>query len=144
MSKERKHELSYFRAALIHFLKEYHPHIANNKELTGMRVAAAEDLFFSQVHDGKDVYTANGMALQELFTGLEFSLYYLIHDLISENDKIPPTRRRTVSLYLLPLCNPILEKYQGTDFYEDEISYTLLQFEIKAVIKNYLKDNGIQ
>jgi len=145
MPKERNNNgLSYFRAALLHFLKEYHPHIAANKELVAERSDAAEEMFFGLIHEGKDILTANSLALEELFSGLEFSLYYLIYDIIRENASVPRNRYRSLSNELLPLCDPILDNYTGIDFREDEIAYTLLHHELAAAINQYLKDNGIQ
>ncbi len=144
MAKQKNNGLSYFRAALLHFLREYHPHIAGNKELVDMRANAAEELFYNLVHEGTDVYIAQNLAMEELFTGLEFSLYYLIYDIIRENPKVAANRRRSLSIELLTNCNPILDNYTGIDFDEDEICYTLFRQELKAAIKKYLKDNGIQ
>lgn len=137
-------ELSYFRAALLHFLKEYHPHIAGNRQLVDMRAASAEEVFYSLVKEGEDIHTANSLALEELFSGLEFSLYYLIYDIIRENEHVPVNRYRSLSNELLPLCNPILDSYKGIDFLEDEIGYTLLCQELGDAITKHLKDNGIQ
>jgi len=143
MQTRNKKELSYFNAALLYYLREYHPHIARDDKLIGIRSQAAEDLFYELVHEGKDHYTAHSLALEELYTGLEFSLYYLIYDIVREDKRIPANRRRTVSVGLLPLCNPLLDNYAETDLSEDWFSMELLEQEIKAIIKQYLKNNGI-
>lgn len=135
--------MSYFRSALLDFLREYHPHIAGNTPLVDMRAGAAEELFHRLVHEGTDIDAAHSLALEELFTGLEFSLYYMIYDIIREDRRIPADRYRTLSGELLPLCNPILDNYKGTDLLEDETGYALLQNQVKAIIKQYLEDHGI-
>lgn len=144
MARRKKRELSYFRAALLRFLKEYHPLIAMNSQLVEMRAQAAEDLFYRLVHEGKDLHTAHSMALEELYAGLEFSLYYLINDIICLDRTIPANKRRALSATLLPVCDPILEKYADTDFYEDEFALRMLEAEVKETIIQYLKTYGIQ
>lgn len=143
MARGKKRELSYFRAALLNFLQEYHPLLAMNSRLVEMRAQAAEDIFHTLVHEGKDHYTAYCSALAELYTGLEFSLYYLIFDIICQDRTIPAVKRRVLSARLLPVCDLILEKYNETDFYEDEFSFRMMEAEIKSMIKDYLKTNGI-
>lgn len=143
MGRGKKRELSYFRAALLHFLNEYHPLLAENSRLVTMRAQAAEDLFYKLIQEGKDQYTAHEMALEELYAGLEFSLYYLIHDIICQNPSIPANKRRALSVRLLSECDPLWVKYEDTDFYEDEFSFHMMEAEIKSTIKQYLKTNGI-
>ncbi len=143
MAKGKKRELSYFRAALLDFLQEYHPLLAVNSRLVEMRAQAAEDIFHTLIHEGKDHYTAHSIALAELYAGLEFSLYYLIHDIICQDRTIPAVKRRVLSAKLLPVCDPILDKYSDTDFYEDEFGFRMMEAEIKSMIKDYLKTNGI-
>lgn len=144
MTKGKKRELSYFRAALLRFLSEYHPLIAMNSQLVEMRAQAAEDLFYKLIHEGKDLHTAHSMALEELYAGLEFSLYYLINDIICLDSTIPANKRRALSAKLLPVCDPILEKYADTDFSEDEFGLRMLETEVKETIIQYLKTHGIQ
>lgn len=143
MAKKEKRELSYFRAALLHFLEEYHPSLATHSPLVEMRVQAAEDLFYALVHEGKDLYTAHSMALAELFEGLEFSLYYLIYDILCQHKTIPAVKRRVLAATLLPLCDPIPESYADTDFYEDEFSFRMMEAEVKSTIQQYLNTHGI-
>lgn len=144
MARGKKRELSYFRACLLRFLNEYHPLLAMNSRLVEMRAQAAEDLFYNLVHEGKDLHTAHAMALEELYAGLEFSLYYLINDIICLDKTIPANKRRALSARLLPVCDPILEKYADTDFYEDEFGLRMLEAEVKETIIQYLKTHGIQ
>jgi hypothetical protein len=144
MARGKKRELSYFRAALLRFLKEYHPLIAMNLQLVEMRAQAAEDLFYKLVHEGKDQHTAHSMALEELYTGLEFSLYYLVYDIICQDKTIPANKRRALSANLLPVCDPVLEKYADTDFYEDEFGFRMMETEVKETIIQYVKTHGIQ
>lgn len=143
MAARNKKELSYFNAALLYYLKEYHPYIAKNDKLIEERSKAAEDLFYEMIHQGRDHYTAHCLALEELYTGLEFSLYYLIYDIIRDERTIPWNLRKRVSLELLPFCNPLLGHYPDVDFSEDQFSLELLEQEIRAMMKKYLKDNGI-
>ena len=143
MAKRRnKPNLSYFHACLLNFLKEYHPQMAVNKNFVDSRAKAAENMFYNLVHEGKDHYTAHSLTLEELYTGLEFSLFYLIYDNVRENRRVPAHRRRSYSLVLLPLCNNLLDNYPDTDFNEDEFSLRLLEEEIVAVINKELKKNG--
>lgn len=144
MARGKKREISYFRAALLRFLREYHPLIAMNSQLVEMRAQAAEDIFYKLVHEGKDQHTAHSMALEELYAGLEFSLYYLINDILCLDKTIPANKRRALSAGLLPVCDPILEKYADTDFYEDEFALRMLESEVKETIVQYLKTYGIQ
>ncbi len=144
MARGKKRELSYFRAVLLRFLKEYHPLIAINSQLVEMRAQAAEDLFYKLIHEGKDQHAAHSMALEELYTGLEFSLYYLINDILCLDRTIPANKRRALSARLLPVCDLLLEKYADTDFYEDEFGFRMMETEVKETIIQYLKTHGIQ
>lgn len=137
-------EISFFRASLLDFLKEYHPHLTNDSKLIELRNKASEELFEELILGGADQISAYEQAMQELYAGMEFSLYSFIMDIICEEyTQVPAGKRRDLCLVLIPACEDIVDQYRQDSVLTDEIGHWVMQMEITGLIGQYLEEHGI-
>jgi len=137
-------EISFFKAILSDFLQEYHPHLIDDTLLIDSRSNVSEELFENLVLGGMNHVIAYEQALQELYAGLEFSLYSFLMDIIDEEfTQIPAGKRRDLVFALLPVCEEIISSYNEAGLMSNEIGHWAVQMELTGLIGQYLEENGI-
>lgn len=137
-------ELSYFRLSLLSYLKDSHPHLANNAGFIKERGDEAAEVYSAAIKLGLSHIEAEAEASEALFKGLNFSVYNtLIHILWNEfREEIPEEEAEETALKLLPLCDKVIRQYELTDDFAESFSYDLLYTELTGTIQDLLK-NGL-
>lgn len=112
-------ELSYYRLALLSFLKDNHPDLFSDGDFVSERVELAIDTYADCMKDGFDHSQAKALANTNLFNGLQFSKYNTLKKLIWEEFE-QEINTDTLATELLPQCDEIFSQYE----LNDEFSYT--------------------
>lgn len=138
-------DTSYFRDSLLNYLENYHPELFAEKHLIDVRCERAA-MTFEQVRlQGKDVFSAMGLAHEVLFAGLRFSKFVMIVSILEANfEQISSERLRKTALTLLPLCESVFERYELADDFEQSPEYKRCTFELIGLIDIYFQDHGLQ
>ena len=68
-------ELSYFRLSLLSYLRDSHPHLANDNDFITIRGDAAAETYSAAVKNGQSHDQAGEIANEALYADLMFSPY---------------------------------------------------------------------
>jgi hypothetical protein len=106
-------ELSYFRLSLLSYLRESHPDKAADRAFIASRGDAAAEVYSNIIKLGGSHDEADEIASQTLYTGLHFSLYRTVVNILWNEfaDEIDPVQAEGLAMELLPLLSTITEKY---------------------------------
>jgi hypothetical protein len=129
-------DLSYFRLSLLAFLRESHPHLANDESFISARTEIALNTYSQAVSNGNSNDQAAEQANTVLFHGLHFSKHdTLVNILWNEfSDEIPEEEAKTMAIKLLPQSEHIFSQYELTDDFAYEPEYDLLYTELTGAI----------
>ena len=135
-------ELSYFRLSLLSYLRDSHPHLANDTAFIAARGDAAAQEYSTVVKNGQTDDQAGEIANEVLYTGLLFSTYRtIVRILWNEFEKeVTPALAESVAMEMLPMLNEVFDKYKLSDSFETTAEYDQLYTELTGAIQILLED----
>ena len=137
-------ELSYFEMALLFYLKESHPHMADDKAFIRERADSATEAYEHAIREGLSVAQALELADTVLYQDLRFSRFDAVFEAVSEwFPEILPEERTAFCLKVLPPAEPVFNKYPIDDRFESSPSYHTLTVELTGFIQSYIERYGI-
>ena len=138
-------ELSYFRLSLLSYLRDSHPDKATDKQFIASRGDAAAEAYSNIIKLGGSHDEADEIASQILYSGLHFSPYRTIVNILWDEftDEIDPAQAEGVAMELLPRLSAVIKKYTLSDDFADSPEYDLFYTELTGAIQTLLED-GIQ
>jgi len=135
-------DLSYFRLALLSFLRESHPHLASDEKFITARTETALDTYEQAIRNGQNPLEAEHSASEILFNGLYFSKHDTLKNILWNefSAEIPENKAKALAIKLLPHCEIIFSNYSLSDDFvylpEYELLYTELTGEICLLLEN--------
>ena len=148
MKTTNKREFSYYRLRLESYLKDYHPERLADEAFIRARSDAAAEAYEDAFRQGYPVLEAGYMATEVLFTGLHFSPYYTLEQIIENEfaNVVPPERAADFALRLLQsdTIRETIEKYEPGDDFDGSSEYDQLYTELTGVIVELLEADGVK
>ena len=137
-------ELSCFKSALLFYLRESHPHMADDKAFIRERADSAAEAYEHAIREGLSVAQALELADTVLYQDLRFSRFDTVFEAVSEwFPEILPEERRDFCLKVLPPAEAVFGKYPIDDRFESSPSYHTLTVELTGFIQSYIEQYGI-
>lgn len=125
------------------YLEEYHPNLVKDEEFITTRSELAQETFIECSREGMNIEECQNEVNEVLYSGLHFSLYQLVEDIIEEmNLSFSDKDKFIMQMFLL--IQPIAEKYKLDDNFERTSEYDKLYTEISQHINQYIKDYELQ
>lgn len=125
------------------YLEDYHPNLVKDEEFITTRSELAQETFIECSREGMNIEECQNEVNEVLYSGLHFSLYQLVEDIIEEmNLSFSDKDRFIMQMFLL--IQPIAEKYKLDDNFERTSEYDKLYTEISQHINQYIKDYELQ
>ena len=125
------------------FMEDF-PQRFNDDEFIQARAAMALDAFMQADRNGIDVDTAEHIANEVLYAGLQFSLFkeyvYIIDEIAPKMDE---EDERVLAVELMEQDKQIYEKYTFTDDFRGTQDYVELYNTLKPRIRDYMIEHGI-
>ena len=125
------------------FMEDF-PQRFNDDEFIQARAAMALDAFMQADRSGVDVDTAEHIANEVLYAGLQFSLFkeyvYIIDEIAPKMDE---EDERVLAVELMEQDKQIYEKYTFTDDFRGTQDYVELYNRLKPRIRDYMIEHGI-
>lgn len=138
-------EMSYFRLNLLSYLRDSHPDKANDLSFIAGRGDMAAEAYSEAVKSGLDHIQAAEIANEALFTGLHFSPYNIIVEILWNEffDEVSPSEAQAKAKELMPECQAVFAKYNLNDDYAETTEYQSLYTELVGTIL-ILLENELQ
>ena len=135
-SKTQARDISYFRLALLDFLRESHPELLNDHRFIIARTDAATEACEQAISIGDTPIEAAEQASDVLFKGLHFSKHDTILNILWNEfaDEIPEDKAKPLAMELLPENESVFAQYPLTDSFAYEPEYELLYTELTGAI----------
>lgn len=125
------------------YLEDYHPNLVKDEEFITTRSELAQKTFIECSREGMNIEECQNEVNEVLYSGLHFSLYQLVEDIIEEmNLSFSDKDKFIMQMFLL--IQPIAEKYKLDDNFERTSEYDKLYTEISQHINQYIKDYELQ
>ena len=125
------------------YLEDYHPNLVKDEEFITTRSELAQETFIECSREGMNIEECQNEVTEVLYSGLHFSLYQLVEDIIEEmNLSFSDKDKFIMQMFLL--IQPIAEKYKLDDNFERTSEYDKLYTEISQHINQYIKDYELQ
>lgn len=125
------------------YLEDYHPNLVKDEEFITTRSELAQETFIECSREGMNIEECQNEVNEVLYSGLHFSLYQLVEDIIEEmNLSFSDKDKFIMQMFLL--IKPIAEKYKLDDNFERTSEYDKLYTEISQYINQYIKDYELQ
>lgn len=125
------------------YLEDYHPNLVKDEEFITTRSELAQETFIECSREGMNIEECQNEVYEVLYSGLHFSLYQLVEDIIEEmNLSFSDKDKFIMQMFLL--IQPIAEKYKLDDNFERTSEYDKLYTEISRHINQYIKDYELQ
>lgn len=125
------------------YLEDYHPNLVKDEEFITTRSELAQETFIECSREGMNIEECQNEVNEVLYSGLHFSLYQLVEDIIEEmNLSFSDKDKFIMQMFLL--IQPIAEKYKLDDNFERTSEYDKLYTEISQHINLYIKDYELQ
>ena len=125
------------------YLEDYHPNLVKDEEFITTRSELAQETFIECSREGMNIEECQNEVNEVLCSGLHFSLYQLVEDIIEEmNLSFSDKDKFIMQMFLL--IQPIAEKYKLDDNFERTSEYDKLYTEISQHINQYIKDYELQ
>lgn len=125
------------------YLEDYHPNLVKDEEFITTRSELAQETFIECSREGMNIEECQNEVNEVLYSGLHFSLYQLVEDIIEEmNLSFSDKDKFIMQMFLL--IQPIAEKYKLDDIFERTSEYDKLYTEISQHINQYIKDYELQ
>ena len=137
-------ELSCFKSALLFYLRESHPHMADDKGFIRERADSAAEAYEHAIRDGLSVRQALEQADAVLYQDLRFSRSDTVFEVVSEwFPEVRPEKRAGFCLKILPPAETVFSKYPIDDRFESSPSYHTLTVELTGFIQSYIEQYGV-
>ena len=137
-------ELSCFKSALLFYLRESHPHMADDKAFIRERADSAAEAYEHAIREGLSVAQALELADTVLYQDLRFSRFDTVFEAVSEwFPEVRPERRTGFCLKVLSPAETVFSKYPIDDRFESSPSYHTLTVELTGFIQFYIEQYGI-
>lgn len=125
------------------YLEDYHPNLVKDEEFITTRSELAQETFIECSREGMNIEECQNEVNEVLYSGLHFSLYQLVEDIIEEmNLSFSDKDKFIMQMFLL--IQPLAEKYKLDDNFERTSEYDKLYTEISQHINQYIKDYELQ
>lgn len=125
------------------YLEDYHPNLVKDEEFITTRSELAQETFIECSREGMNIEECQNEVNEVLYSGIHFSLYQLVEDIIEEmNLSFSDKDKFIMQMFLL--IQPIAEKYKLDDNFERTSEYDKLYTEISQHINQYIKDYELQ
>lgn len=125
------------------YLEDYHPNLVKDEEFITTRSELAQETFIECSREGMNIEECQNEVNEVLYSGLHFSHYQLVEDIIEEmNLSFSDKDKFIMQMFLL--IQPIAEKYKLDDNFERTSEYDKLYTEISQHINQYIKDYELQ
>ena len=125
------------------YLEDYHPNLVKDEEFITTHSELAQETFIECSREGMNIEECQNEVNEVLYSGLHFSLYQLVEDIIEEmNLSFSDKDKFIMQMFLL--IQPIVEKYKLDDNFERTSEYDKLYTEISQHINQYIKDYELQ
>lgn len=125
------------------YLEDYHPNLVKDEEFITTRSELAQETFIECSREGMNIEECQNEVNEVLYSGLHFSLYQLVEDIIEEMNLTFSDKDKFIMQMFL-LIQPIAEKYKLDDNFERTSEYDKLYTEISQHINQYIKDYELQ
>ena len=137
-------ELSCFKSALLFYLRESHPHMADDKAFIRERADSAAEAYEHAIRDGLSVRQALEQADAVLYQDLRFSRFDTVFEVVSECfPEVRPEKWTGFCLKVLPPAETVFSKYPIDDRFESSPSYHTLTIELTGFIQSYIEQYGV-
>lgn len=135
-------EFSYFRLSLLSYLKDSHPHLADDTAFVAARGAVAAEAYSAAIKSGQTHDQAGEMANEVLYAGLLFSPYRTVVQILwNEFEKeVTPALAEEVAIGLLPKLTEVFSKYKLTNDFDTTLEYNQLYTELTGTIQIFFED----
>lgn len=125
------------------YLEDYHPNLVKDEEFITTRSELAQETFIECSREGMSIEECQNEVNEVLYSGLHFSLYQLVEDII-EKMNLSFSDKDKFIMQMFLLIQPIVEKYKLDDNFERTSEYDKLYTEISQHINQYIKDYELQ
>ncbi|PZU15744.1 MAG: hypothetical protein DI622_12250 [Chryseobacterium sp.] len=139
-------DLSYFRLRLRELLYASCPEKAYDHKFIEQRSSWAASAYEGAFRSGNSIEQCDEIANYILFEGLRFSKFDAIFQVVcNEFDTIMADEElRPFALKMLPVCDPVFDRYELTDDFAYGCEFDLLYTEITGAIAIWIEENGLQ
>lgn len=125
------------------YLEDYHPNLVKDEEFITTRSELAQETFIECSREGMNIEECQNEVNEVLYSGLHFSLYQLVEDIIEEINLSFSDKDKFI-MQMFFLIQPIAKKYKLNDNFERTSEYDKLYTEISQHINQYIKDYELQ
>ena len=137
-------ELSCFKSALLFYLRESHPHMADDKAFIRERADSAAEAYEHAIRDGLSVRQALEQADAVLYQDLRFSRFDTVFEAVSEwFPEVRPEKWTGFCLKVLSPAEIVFSKYPIDDRFESSPACHTLTVELTGFIQSYIEQYGI-
>ena len=137
-------ELSCFKSALLFYLRESHPHMADDKAFIRERADSAAEAYEHAIRDGLSVRQALEQADAVLYQDLRFSRFDTVFEVVSEwFPEVRPEKRAGFCLKVLSPAEIVFSKYPIDDRFESSPACHTLTVELTGFIQSYIEQYGV-
>jgi hypothetical protein len=147
MSSKNNHapDISHFRLSFADFLRESHPEYLKDGRFILACTDAATDAYEQSIKNGDTPVEAAEQANALLFSGLHFSKYDTLKNILWNEfaDEVPEETASDLAIQLLPECEAVFANYPLTDGFAYEPEYELLYTELTGTIALYLESHEL-
>lgn len=142
---ETTEELDYYKMRLRKYLHGCFPELLEDKAFIQERSDSAAEAYEEAFLAGNPIDICKYEAQQVLFEGLYFSKYSTIFQvLVKEFEQdLKDEQVRPFAIQLLPVCEPLFEKYELDDDFAYSPEYDRLQTELTGAIALWIEENGL-
>lgn len=139
-------DLSYFRLRLQELLNTSFPEKAYDTKFIDQRSSWAANAYEGAFDSGHTIEQCNEIANDVLFEGLYFSRFDTVFQVIcNEFDTIMADEElRPFAMKMLPVCEPVFDRYELTDDFAYSAEFNLLYIEVTGTIAMWIEENGLQ
>ena len=125
------------------YLEDYHPNLVKDEEFITTRSELAQETFIECSREGMNIEECQNEVNEVLYSGLHFSLYLHVEDIIEELNLSFSDKDKFIMQMFFHI-QPIAEKYKLDDNFERTSEYDTLYTEICQYINQYIKDYELQ
>ena len=147
MNSKNKHipDISHFRLSLADFLRESHPELLKDEHFILACTESALDTYEQAIRNGDTPVEAAEQANAVLFSGLHFSRYDTLKNILWNEfaDEVPEETASDLAIQLLPECEGVFANYPISDGFAYEPEYELLYTELTGTIALYLESHEL-
>lgn len=142
--------LNAFTLQLTQYLIENHPDKIADTGFIQERGQRAVETFAACSRQGMNVEESLSEAHQVLYQGLHFSPYRMVYDLVESNYGYLPFNseaRHNFCMKMMQLAAPVFAEHitRGReDEFEGSPAFLRARIQVKNIINQYLKENGLQ